>query len=257
LVADFAIASPKPSEFGSTGAYWKDAGWLLPVDWQEPEISVSPKTIITQLAEVLPRSHSPVRAATGGGNQKAYLAEVDRAVLELVLSSAGLDVRSYEAAKPALTIDEFRAQAEDALEQEIRGDLTLDETVRKQLTCARRGQGLFRRRVLTIEPVCRVTGIANPALLVASHVKPWRSCKTADERLDGFNGLMLAPHADFLFDKGLIGFEDDGRTIYSPRMTDEEGIKLGMYNSQLPSPRELHPKSVRYFEHHRRNVFLS
>lgn len=32
IVTDFAISAPKPEEFGSVGAYWNSAGWLLPVE---------------------------------------------------------------------------------------------------------------------------------------------------------------------------------------------------------------------------------
>jgi len=31
-------------------------------------------------------------------------------------------------------------------------------------------------------------------LLVASHIKPWADCTTDAERLDVFNGLLLAPN---------------------------------------------------------------
>jgi hypothetical protein len=30
----------------------------------------------------------------------------------------------------------------------------------------------------------------NHTLLIASHIKPWRLCKSAEERLDGANGLL-------------------------------------------------------------------
>ena len=40
----------------------------------------------------------------------------------------------------------------------------------------RLGQGLFRHRVSELEPACRVTGLARQEFLVASHIKPWRSC---------------------------------------------------------------------------------
>jgi len=49
--------------------------------------------------------------------------------------------------------------------------------------------------------------------LVASHIKPWRHAEN-DERLNRHNGLMLAPHADFLFDRGFISFSD-GRLLIS------------------------------------------
>jgi putative restriction endonuclease len=257
VIADFAIASPKPSEFGSAGAYWKNAGWLLPVEWQEPEMAVSPKGIIASLADALPRTHSPIRSSTGSGNQKAYLAEVGRDVVRIVLTAGGLDLAAFEAARPTITIEDFRTQAEDALDKEIQMDLSLDATAREQLSVARRGQGLFRRRVMSVEPVCRVTGLTDPSLLLASHVKPWRSCESGNERLDGFNGLMLAPHADFLFDRGLIGFEDDGQIRWSSRIADGDWIRLGLRESQRPPAKPLHPKSRDYFGYHRSQVFLA
>lgn len=36
------------------------------------------------------------------------------------------------------------------------------------------------------------------------------------ERLNGENGLLLTPSIDHLFDRGFIGFEDNGRLIVSP-----------------------------------------
>jgi hypothetical protein len=76
VVADFALTAPKPSEFGSTGAYWNSVGWLLPVSWNRLEISVKPKAILPLLSPILPQNHSPISATTGDGNQKAYLAEI-------------------------------------------------------------------------------------------------------------------------------------------------------------------------------------
>jgi len=257
IVGDFAISAPKPSEFGSTGAYWQDVGWLLPVQWLEQSIAVEPKAIIGRLAGLLPQSHSPIRASTGGGNQKAYLAEVGRSVFEVVFAAAGLRVHDFETERPTITIADFTTQFDDALEAQILSDQGLDQTTREQLTRARRGQGLFRRRVLAKEPACRVTGVRTPSLLIASHVKPWRACETAAERLDGFNGLMLTPHADFLFDRGLIGFADDGTTLFSARLTEADGIKLGLHHSQRPPAKPLHDASLSYFEHHRRKVFLA
>ena len=80
---------------------------------------------------------------------------------------------------------------------------------------ARKGQGLFKDRVSRIETRCRITGVQNPVHLVASHCKPWRD-STNEERLNGENGLLLTPSIDHLFDRGFIGFEDNGRLIISP-----------------------------------------
>jgi hypothetical protein len=63
--------------------------------------------------------------------------------------------------------------------------------------------------------------------LIASHIKPWRLCNTAQERLDGMNGLMLTPDADRLFDRGFVSFEDDGRPLVSPRVDSDDLRRLG------------------------------
>src|SRR5579859_882632 len=72
---------------------------------------------------------------------------------------------------------------------------------RQAIVNARRGQGLFKQRVMAIERRCRVTLVENPLHLVASHCKPWRDA-TNEERLDGENGLLLTPFIDHLFDRG-------------------------------------------------------
>lgn len=256
LVADFAISAPKPTEFGSVGAYWNDAGWLLPIQWLDTPLAVRPQAILRRLAPVLPKSHSPVRAENGYGNQSAYLAEVNAAVFDVVLEAAGFALSDFVTLMPSATVSDFAQRLDDLVEDRIDHDEAIDSTVREQLTRARRGQGLFRKRVSDVEPVCRLTGIAQPNLLIASHIKPWRACGTASERLDGHNGLMLAPHADFLFDRGLVGFDDDGGPLFSSRLSDGDARKLGLRQGLAPPPKPLHPKSGGYFEYHRRSVFI-
>ena len=63
---------------------------------------------------------------------------------------------------------------ERKLEEDVANDPTLPETERIALIRARKGQGLFKERVTKIEWRCRITGVENPAHLVASHCKPWR-----------------------------------------------------------------------------------
>ncbi|WP_442579096.1 HNH endonuclease [Mesorhizobium sp. ASY16-5R] len=255
VVADFAISAPKPEEFGGIGAYWSATGWLLPVEWLDATLAVRPKDLLNRLAPLLPVTHSPIQATTGNGNQKAYLAEVDQAVVDLILYAANLPAAMLLAA-PDRTAADFATRLDDIVEYAIQHDTSLGQTVREQLVQARRGQGIFRKRVLDIEPVCRITGIDKPNLLIASHIKPWRACGTSAERLDGSNGLMMAPHADFLFDRGLLGFEDDGRPMFSSQLTDTDADRLGLHIVQRPPPRPLCGDSRAYLHHHRANVFI-
>ncbi|WP_250452737.1 HNH endonuclease signature motif containing protein [Caballeronia sp. ATUFL_M2_KS44] len=84
-----------------------------------------------------------------------------------------------------------------------------DITEREQLAKARVGQGRFRASVAAKwarGEVCALTGIAIPEMLVASHIKAWRDSEN-HERLDPMNGLLLAAHADRLFDRHLMSFK--------------------------------------------------
>ena len=77
IVTDFAMSAPKPSEYGSAGAYWSAFGWLLPVDWLDAGLEVRPKDLLDRLAPLLPETHSPIQPATGNGNQKHIAPEND------------------------------------------------------------------------------------------------------------------------------------------------------------------------------------
>jgi hypothetical protein len=109
----------------------------------------------------------------------------------------------------------------DAVEANVLARIDLqtgdDAPTRVQVCQARVGQGNFRAAVLAREPACRVTHVSMPACLVASHIKPWAVC-VGGEHLDGANGLMLAPHVDFLFDTGRISFTDNGQLLLAPAL---------------------------------------
>lgn len=89
-------------------------------------------------------------------------------------------------------------------------------TEAERLVIQRVGQDIFRDRLMTYwQGKCPLTGISDPALLRASHIKPWKSCDNDAERLDVHNGLLLSALWDAAFDKGLVTFDDDGRPIFS------------------------------------------
>jgi class 3 adenylate cyclase len=56
--------------------------------------------------------------------------------------------------------------------------------------------------------------------------------------------------------RGLISFEDDGRVLFSPRLEDDDALKLGPKQTQRPPPRRLRRESGPYLQHHRVNVFI-
>lgn len=114
------------------------------------------------------------------------------------------------------------------------------------------GQDLFRKALLDFwQGRCCVTGLAVEGLLRASHIKPWAKCETAEERLDVFNGLLLAPHVDALFDGGWISFADDGSVLVSPLLGTQASAALGV--SADWSVAGLSLAHQHYLAHHRQH----
>ena len=227
-VTEFAFTAPKPAEFGNTGAYWSNEGWLLPVYWTPLTPPVRPKELIGVIGPLLPDRYSPIHPISGSGNQKAYLARIPQAVFAAVVSGAAFNTEALaRGGANSLNFEVVSELLDDAVEHRIAADTSLDETVKKATILARRGQGKFRTNVEAIERSCRLTGVSNPALLIASHIKPWRLCSSAEERLDGMNGLLLTPDADHLFDRGFISFQEDGEVLVSPRVDRDDLRRLG------------------------------
>lgn len=227
-VADFAFTAPKPEEFGDTGANWSREGWLLPILWTRLIPAVRPKTLIATLGALLPTRYSPIHPISGLGNQKAYLACISKAVFDTVIANAAFDQAALaHGGSNSLNFRVVTELLDDVIESRIAADLQLDDTTKRSVILARRGQGTFRANVEAIEQSCRLTGITNPSLLIASHIKPWRACQSAQERLDGMNGLLLTPDADLLFDRGFISFKDNGDIIVSSRVDRADLRRLG------------------------------
>ena len=70
------------------------------------------------------------------------------------------------------------------------------------------------------------------------------------ERLDPFNGLMLTPNLDALFDAGLVSFSDTGKILLSARIAGTDlailGVRPDMCLRNVPS------RSHAYLAQHRR-----
>lgn len=268
-VVEFAFTAPKPAEFGNKGANWSQEGWLLPVFWTPLTPIVRPKALIETLGPLLPTRYSPIHPVSGSGNQKAYLASIPAAVFDAITTGSAFDRSALShGGTNSLTFEVVTELLDDAVETRIESDLHLDDTVKRSLILARRGQGKFRANVEAVEHACRLTGVTNPSLLIASHIKPWRLCATAHERLDGMNGLLLTPDADHLFDRGFISFHDEGDVIVSPRVDRMDLRRLGFEHlawdglgvSEAPAVWNVEAfahKQKEYLAYHRAEVLVS
>ena len=128
----------------------------------------------------------------------------------------------------------------------------IGELEKKQLVMARRGQGRYRSNLELIEKSCRVTGLRDLKHLRASHIKPWRVSDDT-EKLDGYNGLLLSPHVDHLFDRGWVLFENDGHLVPSPKLNPSV-----LQSWRIEPDRTGHPfvpQQIEYLEFHRESIF--
>jgi putative restriction endonuclease len=255
IVEDFARASPIPPSFGRKGEGWsKDEGWILPVRWGKLPKAIRPKDEIAELSSLLPTVFSPLSPITGNGRQHVYLAEVGEELFIRLAGDVHLNEMQTESRSP-----EFGSALElvdDSIETQILSDLTLDMTTRLDLIAARRGQGVFKLRIRKFEVSCRLTHVKTAGLLVASHIKPWRVCHSSQERLDGANGLLLAPHVDWLFDRGMISFGDHGDVLISSRLDMADLKLMGLDNACASGCGMFRPEQLPYLQFHRLNVFL-
>lgn len=246
LVAAPCREKSKPSEFGSAGDSWLYAGWEVLIDWELLERPIRPKDYLELIAPLLPTKYSPLQPNLNG-NQGCYLASISDELGNLLLSLAN-GVNPFFADD----IEQHQAELEgDAIEAGIKAS-ALENTEKLQLTKARRGQGLFRCRLEQLEPACRVTGVTNKALLIASHIKPWCECDNV-ERLDGNNGLLLSPHIDKLFDRGWITFTDAGDLLCAEPSIEQA---LQQWGVELPlNVGQFNSKQAAFLKYHRDEIF--
>lgn len=130
----------------------------------------------------------------------------------------------------------------------------IDATTTTRETEVRTKQRLFRERLIGVEKGCRLTGIQDLRFLRASHIKPWAD-STHSERIDGENGLLLAPHADLLFDRGWISFSSNGRLLVSSNLPLDVQGRLGLNLSSPPKGNAFSQKQLSFMEFHRDMVF--
>ncbi len=156
--------------------------------------------------------------------------------------------------------DQFVDDISDILQSDI-SDTEKDTRIK-----ARVGQGKFRRNVINVwgKEVCAVTLNPTREVLVASHIKAWKDCDTAEERLDGANGVLLEATLDRLFDIHLMTFLNKRKNEYEIKYSNKVTGNLPKHYKDLSgypiSTRHLSDSDAtrfaRYIKHHN-DLFLS
>lgn len=256
IVESYCWESPKPLEFGKAGSYWENVGWKVKVRFTPLEHRIRPKDHIELLRPLLPVKYSPLQA-TGDGIQSVYLASIREDLADVLIALVGLEAQVLlEQAKLVEPVSSDDIDYwEGRIEHSILQDKAIPDTQRDALVRSRVGQGIFKERVKSIERYCRITKVDNLTHLIASHCKPWRD-STNEERLDGENGLLLTPSIDHLFDRGFIGFENNGQLIISPAAHRPSLERMGVETNKVVNVGAFSQGQKKFLEFHRESVLL-
>ena len=146
--------------------------------------------------------------------------------------------------------------SEEEQEEDVKSDTSISKSEKEAIVKARRGQGVFREKLLEECPFCPITLVNDERLLIASHIKPWAAPGiTNAERVDPKNGLPLTPTYDKLFDRGFISFTDDKKMMVSPWLSPMNQKRLSIYDGKSVPHLPMDAKRKAYMQYHRDNVF--
>ena len=129
-----------------------------------------------------------------------------------------------------------------------------EEEKNKSIRQARDGQGKYREQLLEQCHFCPVTMISDERLLIASHIKPWAASNDT-EKTDPYNGYMLSPMIDKLFDRGFITFTDSRHIVLSEFISPYTWKQIGLKNDTFYNALPMDDKRIEYLKFHHESVF--
>lgn len=148
---------------------------------------------------------------------------------------------------------DYSKRYEDSILYEIdkvKNDSQILTTEKESIIKSRIGQGEFRNELIAYWRCCAVSGCGFTRALMASHIKPWRNADNR-ERLDVFNGLLLLPNYDKLFDLGYITFDRRGTMVCSKLLPESERKTIGIENKlRLIRIDDRHKPYLKYHNEH-------
>lgn len=124
----------------------------------------------------------------------------------------------------------------------------------KEISYAREGQGKYREELLLQCNFCPITMISDERLLIASHIKPW-AASNDKEKIDPYNGYMLSPLFDKLFDRGFITFSEDRHMILSKYISPYNWKLMGLKDNFFVKALLMDDKRKEYLKFHHESVF--
>ncbi|WP_445768600.1 HNH endonuclease [Rheinheimera sp.] len=159
----------------------------------------------------------------------------------------------------AFAITMAQAEQEVSVEKDIvNGNCPDKSTSKLAEVTVRIGQQFFRNAVLSAyNQRCCISGLANPKLLVASHIVPWSQDDA--NRLNPHNGLALSALHDKAFDLGLITVDEDYRVVVSSQNSDAKdpfftSAIASFHGKPIALPEKFYP-AAEFLAFHREHIF--
>jgi hypothetical protein len=210
---------------------WPSRGWRIDVAFSELRAPLGYADFVSSIVPMLPQHHAPF-SSTGKSNLGYLFALPDDA--------GQLLVEKIETREPLFLNRAITAEFANKLD---------GETTRNALIAARLGQGKFRDELDEIwDQQCALCSLSRRELLRASHIKPW-SANNNVERVDPYNGLLLAVGYDVAFDTLLITFDQNGKLVVAPDFLISDAKAVGINpHARL---RHIHARHLPYLEKHR------
>jgi len=140
-------------------------------------------------------------------------------------------------------------------------DLTKEGKTREQLVRIRVNQNFFRSSILaSYNNTCCITGLCQPELLIASHIRPW----SIDEknRLNPQNGIAINALHDKAFENGLLTITTDFKIKISPILLKQKKSKAVeeffiQYNDQYINLPSRFLPDIEFLKYHNNERFKS
>lgn len=103
---------------------------------------------------------------------------------------------------------------------------------------------------------CPICGANVPAMLIASHIKPFRDCAHIFECADHNNGLLLCRNHDYLFDQGYFSLNEDGTLLYSEplKRIEDFNSRFNLKDDYVLPEIYQTENRMKYLEYHRANI---
>jgi|SaaInlStandDraft_5_1057022.scaffolds.fasta_scaffold01503_4 predicted restriction endonuclease len=120
------------------------------------------------------------------------------------------------------------------------------------------GAEKYRKDVINYMPQCPFSKITDERLLIASHIKPYKTCiddNNINEAIDYLNWLTLSPTYDKLFDQWYITFTDKWELICWTLIAQYTWAKLNINPNSKNIMRIFPENREKYLDYHRKYIF--